>query len=277
MDYKLVCIDMDGTLLNEKGQITDENESALKKAQEKGIIIALTTGRLYGAAKAFNETIGMAGPVIASNGACIGVPEDEEFIYKQTFNYKEVVDLYSCAKKYNLVIQFATIEGLLCNYTLPETHAYVQLNHTLPETSHLQIVEVEDYEEAFKTYDGHILKAICMDKEGSGDLGKLREELNTLGHYEIVASWFDNIEIMPKGVSKGRGVERLAEYLNIPREAIICIGDNENDLSMIQYAGMGIAMGNAVKDVLEVADDVTLTNNESGVAKAIEKYILNEV
>lgn len=141
----------------------------------------------------------MVGPVISSNGACIGVPECEEPIYTQTLTYDELMDLYSCAKKYNLVIQFATTKGLLCNYTLPETHAYVQLNRTLPERSRLQIVEVECYEEAFKAYDGHILKAICIDKEGKGELGKLREELNKLGHYEIAASWYDNIEVMPKG------------------------------------------------------------------------------
>lgn len=276
MNYKLVCIDMDGTLLNEKGEVTQENKLALKKVHEKDVTIAFTTGRNYQGARAFHHIVGIDGPIISSNGACIVVPGHGAPIYEQVLTYDEVAMFYNCAKKYNLEVQFATTKGVLCNFTLPKDHAYVKLNESLKEGSKIEITQVENYEDAFKDYEGHIFKAICMDKKGTGELGKLREELTRLGHYEIVASWFDNIEVMPKGVSKGNGVRMLAKHLDIPREAIICIGDNENDLSMIEYAGMGIAMGNGVEAVLKIADDVTLTNNESGVAKAIEKYILNQ-
>ena len=92
----------------------------------------------------------------------------------------------------------------------------------------------------------------------------------------MVSSWNNNFEIMNKGASKGHAVQVLANYYDIDKESIICIGDSENDLPMIKYAGLGIAMGNAPDYVKNQADYVTDTNSEHGVAKAIEKFILNE-
>lgn len=94
---------------------------------------------------------------------------------------------------------------------------------------------------------------------------------------EVVSSYENNFEIMTNGVSKGRGVEILAAYYNIKPEEIICIGDNENDLSMIKFAALGVAMGNAPSSIKEQADYVTDTNDNDGVAKVIEKFILNSL
>lgn len=276
MKYRLICIDMDGTLLNSKGEITEDNKKALQKAQEKGVVIALTTGRIYQSAKGFNAQIGIEGPLITSNGTYIGIPNKEEPLYQKVLSYEELATFYKCAKKYPIEIHFSTTKGLLCGVRTEQTEAYHKaLNDELPEWAQFELAYVEDFEDVFKTYDGHILKAFCMEKEEVGALAQLREELRKLDLYEISSSGGGNIEIMPKGTDKGKGVAKLAQHLGIPREAILCIGDNENDLSMIEYAGLGIAMGNSTKEVLAKADDRTLSNDESGVARAIEKYILN--
>ena len=91
---------------------------------------------------------------------------------------------------------------------------------------------------------------------------------------EIVSSWDDKFEIMKKGSSKGEAVAQLAKYFNLKRDEIMCIGDSENDLSMIEYAGIGVAMGNAIDKVKKSAQYITASNTDSGVAKAIEKFVL---
>ena len=274
MKYKLVCIDMDGTLLNSKGEVTKENKEALQRAQEKGVHIALTTGRIYQSAKGFNKQIGLNGPIISANGTYIGLPNQAQPFYYKGFTYDEVITFYQCAKKYPVEIHFSTIKGILCDVRVKSTEDYHNtLNNMLPEKERFEIAYVGDFDNAFKVYEGQILKAFCM-AEAKEVLKQLKEELLKLDLYEVSSSWDNNIEIMPKGIDKGYGVCKLAELLNISREEVVCIGDNENDLSMIQYAGLGIAMGNSTPEVLAQADDITLTNDESGVAKAIQKYIL---
>jgi len=102
-----------------------------------------------------------------------------------------------------------------------------------------------------------------------------KKELRQFEDLEVVSSFKDNFEVMCKGVSKGRGVEVLANMYGFKREEVICIGDNENDLSMIRYAGLGIAMGNAEEEVKSEADFITRSNDEDGVAYAIDKFILS--
>lgn len=267
---------MDGTLLNSKGEVTNENKETLQKAQEEGVSIVITTGRIYQCAKGFNKQIGINGPIISSNGTYIGLPDEAEPFYHKGLTYDEVMTFYKCAKKYPIEIHFSTTKGILCDVRVKATEDYHnKLNEMLPEEERFEIAYVEDFDDAFETYDGQILKAFCMSMEERDALAKLKAELIALDLYEVSSSGGDNIEVMPKGVDKGYGVNKLAEHLNIPKEAVICIGDNENDLSMIEYAGMGIAMGNSTPEVLEKADDITLTNDESGVAKAVQKYIFN--
>ena len=274
MKYKLVCIDMDGTLLNSKGEVTKENKEVMKRAQEKGVHIALTTGRIYQSAKGFNKLIGLNGPIISTNGTYIGLPSQQEPFYYKGFTYDEVITFYKCAKKYPVEIHFSTIKGVLCDERIKANEEYHnKLNSMLPEEERFEIAYVGDFDNVFKVYDGQILKAFCMAKEKDA-LEQLKQELVQLNLYEVSSSWDNNIEIMPKGIDKGYGVRKLAELLGISREEVICIGDHENDLSMLQYAGIGVAMGNSTPEVLAQADDITLTNDESGVARAIQKYIL---
>ena len=104
--------------------------------------------------------------------------------------------------------------------------------------------------------------------------GKGRENLIKKGNYEITQSGRYALEVNNKGVSKGRAVKALAEEYKIKREEIICIGDNENDLSMITYAGLGVAMGNAIDSLKEKADYITESNDKNGVAKVIYEFVL---
>lgn len=265
---------MDGTLLNEQGEVPLENQEALREAHAKGVIIAITTGRHYVNAATFGDLIGVQGPVIAANGAQVGVRENEKPIYTNRMSKEQLSRFYKVAEKYNLIIYFMTEWGVLTNFELPQDHHYRIHNAKMPPEGRLRFEVAEDLYEAFERFDGQIIKALCIADTEKARLADLRRNIEGMGGYEVVTSWHNNIEVMNEGVNKGEGVRRLAEYLDIPRSAIMCIGDSENDLSMIEYAGFGVAMGNALDIIKEVADYVTDTNVNAGVAKAIRRFVL---
>lgn len=274
MDIKLICIDMDGTLLVDEHNVSEENKKAVKYALEKGVHIAITTGRVYNCAMLYSELIGLKTPIIASNGAYIGGTNGEE-IYKNPLTKEEVRTVFKIATDNNLLAYLTTRYGLISLVDLPENNIYKVLNKTLPKEKQIRLEVIESIDKILELYKNEILKGVCVENSDKEKLLKAREELSKLNpELEIATSWKNNFEVTRKGSSKGEAVKRLAEYLNISSEEVMCIGDSENDISMLKYAGCAIAMGNASDDVKKVADFITEANYNSGVAKAIYKFIL---
>lgn len=275
MSYKLVCIDMDGTLLNGKHQVTELNKNAIREAVEKGVKIAITTGRLYTSASLYAELIGVKVAVISSNGTYIREKDEDKVIYKHPLNRDQFNKICDIIDKYNVRTNFNTFNRFITRELPAEDNAYMITNKTAPK--HLQVAfgVHENMREVFDIYEGEVLKAI-MFPESPELIEKIKKDLIELGGLEVVSSGPDNIEIMAEGTSKGSGVKAFAEILGIKREEIICIGDHENDISMVKYAGLGIAMGNATESLKAVADYVTDDNENSGVGNAINKFILNK-
>ncbi|MDS0525600.1 Cof-type HAD-IIB family hydrolase [Clostridium sp. SHJSY1] len=275
MKYKLICIDMDGTLLDNNHILSEENKSAIIEAHQRGITIAVTTGRLFASAKCYYDLLGITGPIIASNGTYIREKNKKDFIYKCAFSTEEVKNIYEITKRNNLSCIFYTADTALSSVEINKDHPYIQNNKNLAEEDKIKFVTNKDLMPILERFDGEILKGIAIENDNNKKeiLFKVKEELKTLDTFEVVSSGSNNFEIMKKGSSKGAAVKRLSEILNIKREEIICIGDNENDLSMIKYAGLGIAMGNAADILKNEADYITDTNLKSGVAKAIRKFI----
>ena len=273
MTIKLICIDMDGTLLKDQQVVSEENKKAIKEAIEKGVKIAITTGRMYDCAKLYSKEIGLDTPIIASNGAFIGYKD--KVIYNNPLSISNIKAFLNVTKKYNLKAYVTTNFGIISNYELPENHVYKVLNKTLNENEKIKLLVVSDMNKAIEEYNGQILKGVCVDANHIEELIKARKELENLNmDIEIVSSWSDNFEIMKKGSSKGEAVEALTKYLGLKEDEVMCIGDSENDLSMIKYAGVGVAMGNAIERIKESADYITDTNVNDGVAKAIKKFVL---
>jgi len=274
---KLICIDMDGTLLNSNHEVSEENKTAIKKAYDMGINIAICTGRIFLSARHYADLIGINAPVIASNGAFIKNGYMDEPIYENPLSKEMAIDIYRIVKKYGLTIHFNTWNVLFMETPAPEDHAYVVMNRDLPEEKRVNFVINENLDEAIKDYDGHILKAIVIERNNMDALLAAKEEIKDTfkDKLHVVSSGIDNFEVMTGSVSKGNAVAYLADILNISKEEIMCIGDSENDLSMINYAGIGVAMGNGLDMVKEAADFVTDTNDNSGVAKAINHFVLN--
>jgi Cof subfamily protein (haloacid dehalogenase superfamily) len=275
MKYKLICVDMDGTLLNSEKKISRRTVDAVKKAYEKGIHIAICTGRLFTSAEYYADLLGIKTPIISANGAYIREKDRDEVIYKSTLGKENCRKILSIVKEYGLCPNFHTPDSIITDKVDSPYSSYMKLGSNAPENRNINIKIVENWEEIFEKYEDEITKCITVDS----DLSKLRaakEELLAIDGLEVVSSFTTNFEVMLKGVSKGRAVEILAGYYNFNREEVICIGDNENDESMIKYAGLGVAMGNSEDSIKKIADYITDSNNEDGVAKVIEKFIFNE-
>ena len=200
---------------------------------------------------------------------------NDEEIYNNPLKQSDLEDFNIITKKNNLFTYVNTNWGIVSTVELPEDHVYKILNKTLPKDKQVRLEVVKDLDEAFKKYKGEILKGVCVEKEFKDKLKEAKEELIACTtDLEVVSSWDDNFEIMKKGSSKGEAVQMLAKYLGVSQEEVMCIGDSENDLSMITWAGTGVAMGNAIDSVKDVANYVTADNKHGGVAEAIRKFVL---
>ncbi|MGH4124979.1 MAG: Cof-type HAD-IIB family hydrolase [Clostridium sp.] len=273
MDYKLICIDMDGTLLNDEKIISESNLRAIKLASEKGVRIAVCTGRIFTSADFFSELLGVKSPVIASNGAYIREKDRNEVVYKSTLGAEKCKKLLSVFRQYNLYPHYYTSNIVFTEQLIHSSCFYQEVNKTLPKDKQVEIVLVKDWNEIFEKYESEIFKGIAIDE----DLEKLqnaKNQLKCMEDFEVVSSRFNNFEVMNKGVSKGNAVKVLGDYYGISSQQIICIGDSGNDLSMIKFAGLGVAMGNGNDAVKKASQYITDSNNCDGVAKVIEKFVL---
>ncbi|ELC8441176.1 HAD family phosphatase [Clostridium perfringens] len=274
MSYKMICIDMDGTLLNSKKRISEENKIALKKAYEKGVHIIICTGRNAKNAIYFSEFLGVNCAVIANNGAWVIDEDKEVLISKDVLSEGQCKEIMKLCKEYKGVPSFHSRDKVYWPSKIRKHLCDLILNKKIPHKHRVENVYVNDkskWDEIFR--NDSIGKCIIIELNVD-KLKKIREELIKNRSFEITQSGRYALEVNNKGVSKGRAVKALADEYNIKQDDIICIGDNENDLSMINYAGLGVAMGNSIDSLKEKADYITESNDKNGVAKVIYEFVL---
>ncbi|MFF2156468.1 Cof-type HAD-IIB family hydrolase [Paenibacillus chitinolyticus] len=242
--YKLVALDMDGTLLNEEKQVSPANREAIYAALEAGVTVIFSTGRGVQSALPYAEELKLQTPIVSVNGSEIWkAPHD---LLKRT-----LLDLDLVRRMYDLAIEHDTwywaysVEGMYNRDNWAE-----------------DITKPEWLKFGFYT-------------ENKESLEIIRGELARWGELEITNSHPDNLELNPKGISKASGIEEVCKLLGIEMSQVIAMGDSENDIAMIRAAGLGVAMGNAQDGVKRIADLVTVTNDEDGVAKIIQEYVLD--
>lgn len=279
LKYKMLVTDMDYTLLNKEKKISERNREAVKKAIEKGVHIIVATGRIYTSARIYARLLGVRAPIIASNGAIIreavfNNPKDtENAIYKDTLNVGTIKKMIEISHKYGLSCHFFTEDTIYAEKLVNVSLRYTEWNKYLGEEDKVKIIIADDMEKTLVQDKMEILKGVVVDND-SEKIQSFRNEIEETGIVSVTQSMNNNLEVMNKGVTKGSAVKILAQMYGIDREEIIAIGDNENDMSMIEYAGLGIAMGNAEESLKNVADYITGDYQEDGVAEAIEKFIL---
>lgn len=271
MKYKLIAIDMDGTLLNSENDVSNRTKEAIANAKKQGVHVVLATGRILKSAVYYSKKLNLNNPIVASNGG-IMVDEYSNVIFKNPLDKKSVKEIVKLADKEKMYCHLYDESKFYSSQKVQEVlDFYSEANKSMEIDLHL-FKDIEDilYKDNFNIY-----KLIFIDN----DLEKLknfRSKISTIDNINISSSWSNNIEAMGKDVSKGQAIKKLAKRLNIDLQEIIAIGDSENDLSMLNIAGLSIAMGNGSANIKSQVDYVTDTNNNDGVAKAIEKFILEK-
>ena len=266
--YKLVAIDMDGTLLNGERKISPENYEAIQKARENGVKVVLASGRPLVGFKRYLEELNLVSEedyVVAFNGAIVQSSGGNKIISKTTLDLEDYEELYELSKELKVNIHALTENTVIS----PKDSKYTRLESEI-NLIHSEIIAVKDVPK-----DTNILKVMFIDDPKIIDevIQKIPETVSS--KYTVVRSEPFFLEFLHKSVNKGAGVEALAQKLNIKQEEVICIGDAGNDIHMVKYAGLGVAMGNAFPELKRVANFITKTNEQSGVAHVINKFILN--
>jgi hypothetical protein len=270
--YKLICLDVDGTLYDSHKRIPKEIIEAIREAAAKGIKIAITTGRMYNYGNLYGSKLGVDTLTVASNGAF--VKYGEEILIHETIDDGDLLYLTELLGRLGLFTHYNEWNALICDRPVGDGNGYIDANLHLPPERRIEIIETDDLLRTFRERDSRIVKSISLEREHPEKLLKLRRALEGHPTLEAVSSTWFGLEVIKAGVSKAKGIDALIGRLGITKDEVIAIGDGENDLSMIGYAGMGVAMGNAIPELKAIAKMITDTNDNAGVAKAIRELCL---
>ncbi len=281
--YRLVALDLDGTVLTNKKEISPRTREALRAARERGVITVVATGRAVHAALYFSREIG-GGPVICCNGAGI-LDEHGTFLMRKPIPLPVLEPLLDLGREEGLLVECYTESGIVLDRPGRQIRAYMRWVRPSVSWSRAalslfqlwrrnQIRAVRSLQRWIRRPGIPAVLKLMVIGEPPGLqrlAGRIQRQLPQL---EVTSSAPDNLEITAAGVSKGAALELLAAWLKVPRAAILAVGDSDNDLTMIRCAGTGVAMGNATDPIKAAADRVTATCDEDGVARIIEELCL---
>lgn len=269
--YKWCVCDMDGTLLNSQGAISEKNEAALKKLQNKGMEVIIASGRTDLMIKSYVKQLGLTGSVISSNGGLIRNIKTGEILYSKLIEKSVVREILSYCIENNVDFLLYTLDMVYGNEGNPLMHKYEKRNEELSENlkaplSYLyNINEIDNIE---------VLKVLLVCREQPERIIELEKHFSKNKRITAVSSAVGLLDIMASNISKGSALKILAEKMGIDLNHVIAFGDNYNDVEMLKCVGMPIAVENAVEDIKLHARHVTKSNDESGIAYAIHNFIL---
>lgn len=267
--YKMIVLDLDGTLTNSKKEITPRTKAALMAAQRQGVKVVLASGRpTYGIAPLAKE-LKLAeynGFILSYNGAKIINCTTQETIFEQTLNPAFVPVLYHTAMENSMQILTYQGEGIAAT---SETDKYVQ------EEAFINKLPIEQYDDFLNQLVYPINKCLIVGDPVPLHEVELKLSEKVKGRMNVYRSADYFLECVPLNVDKAQSLQKLLETTGLTANEIIACGDGYNDLSMIRFAGLGVAMANANEDIREQADYVTLSNEEDGIGYVVEKFLLN--
>ncbi|MEI7027450.1 Cof-type HAD-IIB family hydrolase [Paenibacillus sp. y28] len=262
MKVDLIALDVDGTLLNDDYELTDETKQVIRELHEGGSRIVLCTGRSPLNAIPVMEQLGLEGYLIAHNGAATIHSVTRTMIHHYPFEVRALAPFVDYCRQERLHFDVCTpFELLLESWDEEKKEMYAK--YMLYPTKMEDIYQLSEPVVKFTVYDADI--ALIDEVEN-----KWKRMAEDAFHITRGGDFF--VDMMDRQATKGNALRHLADYLGVQRERVLAIGNYFNDVEMLRFAGTGIAMGNAPEGVKEAADDVTLSNNENGVSAALRKY-----
>ena len=285
--YKLVAIDLDGTMLNQYGIITEKTKKAISKAQEKCVEVMIASGRAITSVKRFSKEINSNKYFISGNGAITYDIKNNKILYENILSKTKALKIIKICEENSIYYNVYTENGIIAKNLSYNTLYYYKDNLTKPDENRTHINIVENVYDYFEQREEKILKIMICDEHKTvfnSIVRKLKElsEIEVLevshmsrkiikqGTDEIALEYFYT-EVSAKDVDKWNALEEIIGLMNISKEEVVTIGDNANDLKMITNAGLGVAMGESAPYVKQSADIIAPTNDEDGVAIILNK------
>jgi Cof subfamily protein (haloacid dehalogenase superfamily) len=268
--YKIIALDMDGTLLNSQKQISPVTKAAISKARAHGIRVVLASGRPLAGIRAKLAELDITSDqdyVLHFNGSVVENVATGEVIYREILSGKAAKQIAKVAKELNVNTHaFSQEYGLIS----PQVSKYTEVE------AEINGIDINVMEFDTLADDHPIIKAMIVAEPAklTQAIAQLPKELYQ--QYTIVQSAPYFLEFLNTKSNKGAGLKMIADHLGIPATQVMCMGDVENDHHMIEYAGLGIAMANGMEETKKLADFITLSNDEDGVAYAIEKFCFGQ-
>ena len=275
MDYKLIALDMDGTLLDSQNEISKRNIKALEEAARRGKYIALSTGRILKSALYYSKSLGVIDSIMACNGAIITLENNKDIIHEEFLELDISRNIMKLAEENNIYYHFYDKDTLYSKEIDGRPIEYYKSYKKRLMEQGIKFKILKEPLEILKDKELKIYKFSFIEDDEE-KLSIFKEKLGKIQKINISSSWFNNIEAMSENVSKGNGIKYLCQALDIDISQVLAIGDNKNDISMFQICGLAIAMENGEEIAKKYSHAITDTNNRDGVAKAIEKYIFKK-
>lgn len=267
MDKKVLVLDIDGTLTNSQKEITDNTRHAIWDAVMRGHKIMLASGRPTPGMRRYEEELQLArygGYLLSFNGARIVECRTGEVIYQRNLPVSLVPGLYRYAREHHMGLITYLWDTVISAF---EPDEYIQLEARI---NGLPIRVVENFPR-FVDFDIQKCLMTAPGEQAAVYEKALQEKYGDSASVYRSEPFF--VEVMPQGVSKASSIEQMLPILGVDREHVICCGDGFNDISMIRYAGLGVAMANAQTEVKEAADYITASNDEDGIVQVIREFM----
>ena len=264
MSVRLIASDMDDTLLNSDTKISEGNAAAIRKAIAKGIVFMIATGRMYVSVKPYAVALGLDVPLVTYNGALVKGSKSGKVSYEHPLKLETALELLAYCKGKGYYIQSYQGDELWVKEHTAFSAEYTRISGVpaKPVGEKLYHPEVAPYK----------LLAMTKPEEFQYVWQDIQQQFE--GKVAVTSSRDNFLELMEPGVNKWNAVKAVAESYGIKPGEVMCIGDSNNDLSMIENAGIGVAVANAKPAVQAAAKIVTASNNEDGVARVIEQFVL---
>lgn len=267
--FKMLCLDIDGTLLNSKHKITEITKEVIRiVANEEKIPVILVSARMPKGILFLQKELNIMQPIICYSGALV-MDDKGNALSSSYIPISDVRLVYNFAKEIGVHISLYKDD----EWYIEEIDEWARQESEITNISS----NIKNYTDLFNVWEEEGLgpnKILCMGESNNIKLLDTRIKSYHSNNLNIYNSKPTYLEIMPSNASKTSAIELLCKKFSIQKSEIIAMGDNYNDINMIEFAGLGIAMGNAPEGVKVYADEVTLSNDEDGVAEAIKKYIL---
>lgn len=288
--YQLIAIDLDGTLLNAYGEVSEENKKAITYAQEKGAIVMLTSGRPIQSVQHLARELGTNQYCICGNGATVHDLQKQEMLYQNAIEKKRILELIEICERNSIYYSIYTEEGILAKSLNFNVLYYNQENKKKTEDKRTPIIIEQNLYDYIQQDTKHLYLKFSIADENPVIFTRMREKLKQMKHLQVldiehqsrkvfksgteyVTIAYYYTEITNENVHKWSAIEQVMKEMGITANEVMAIGDNVNDETMLRNAGLGVAMGNSPQNIQQIANVITDTHIEDGVAKAIYKYI----